>query len=192
MSAPAKCTATRSGELSARWRTQREMSMGRAGAPASLPLAGLEEALPAEALDTDLRRPGQHERAAAAVAVQPLERHRLHDRAPAARAHGEAADVIGVLHHRVLRGIGAQATVLRRVEPRLGDRAVEERLRLLELEAHLAHRELLGRALARPPSRRAWRFPAQVGGGEVEGGWGEAGYGRHSVRNMWGQRSAAW
>src|SRR5580765_8791917 len=150
MSAPAKCTATRSGELSARWRTQREMSMGCA---ASVPLAGLEEALPPEALEADLRRPGQHERAAAAVAVQPLERHRLHDRAPAARAHSEAADVVGVLHHRVLRGISAQPTVLWRVEPRLGDRAVEERLGLLELEAHLAHRELLGRALARPAPR---------------------------------------
>src|SRR5260370_40831953 len=82
-------------------------------------LAGLVERLAADAVEADFRGPGQHERATAAVAIDALKRETLQHRLPAAGADRLHRAGIGVLHHGVLGGIGAQQELLARVRARL-------------------------------------------------------------------------
>src|SRR5437016_72160 len=70
-------------------------------------LAGLVERLAADTIEADFRGPGQHQRAAAAVAIDAFQRQALEHRLPAAGADRLGRDGVGVLHHRVLGGIGA-------------------------------------------------------------------------------------
>src|SRR5437870_12121869 len=75
-------------------------------------LAGLIQALPAQAVEADLGGPRQHQRAAAAVAIDALETEVLEHGLAAAGADGLGGERVGVLHHGVLGRIGAQHLLL--------------------------------------------------------------------------------
>src|SRR5262245_35276282 len=60
--------------------------------------AGLVERLAADPVEAQLRRPGQHQRAAPRIAVQALERQVLQHRLPAASADREPAQLVRVFH----------------------------------------------------------------------------------------------
>src|SRR5262245_14869101 len=98
-------------------------------------LAELVARLAADAVGAEFRRPWQHQRAAAAVAIDALERQALEHRLPAAGAERLRRDGVGVLHHRVLGGVGAQHLLLARIGTPLGDRLEPERLGQLQRNA---------------------------------------------------------
>src|SRR5947208_7396522 len=79
-------------------------------------LARLVERFAADAIEAELGSPGKHESTAARVAVKALERERFQHRLAAAGADGERADRVGVLHDRVLRRVGPQASLLGRID----------------------------------------------------------------------------
>ena len=126
----------------------------------------------------DFRGPGQHQRAAAAVAIDPLQRQRLQHRLAAAGADRLGRDRVGVLHHRVLRGVGAQHLLLGRIGARLADRLEPHRLGLLQHDLHLGDRDLLGRIHPPLDRRRARHLAAQIAHGEIVGRLREAHIGR--------------
>jgi len=67
-----------------------------------------------------------------------------------------------------------------------------DRLDLLQLDLHLRHRDLLGRVHPAFDRRRARHLAAQIAHGEIVGGLRETHIVGDSVRNICGQRIAAW
>src|SRR5258706_15753051 len=128
-SRPSKCKAVLEGNCIAQPSMRRARLIVR--------LAGLVERLAADAVEAQFRRPGQHQRTAARVAVQALERQALQHGLPAAGTDRERAQRVGVLHDGVLGGIGPQACVLWRVDPRVLQPAPKKSARLLALFSQL-------------------------------------------------------
>jgi hypothetical protein len=103
-----------------------------------------------------------------------------------------AGRCVGVFHDGVVRRVQAHARVLVGVDPRVACVLQEQRARLLELDAHLGHRDLLGRVHAALDRRHARHLGAQVLHREVVGRLRNAHVGGDSVANMCGKRDAAW
>src|ERR1700738_848371 len=70
--------------------------------------AGLVQRLAADAVETELGGPWQHQRTAAAVAIDPLQGPRFQHRLTAAGADRQRRDLVGALHRGILRGVSAQ------------------------------------------------------------------------------------
>src|SRR6266513_1973897 len=134
---PSKWIATLDGHCAA------QRSMMREKFNSVVRLAGLVERLAADAIEAQLGGPWQHQRSAARIAVQALERQRLEHRLPAAGADRELAEVVGVFHDRELRRVGAQPRVLRRIDARVLEHAQEQATGLLELHPQFRDRDLL-------------------------------------------------
>src|SRR3954451_19128056 len=91
---------------------QRRITACRAASGARLTglvrLAALVERFAADAVEAELGSPWQHQRAAAAVAVDPLQRQRPQHGLTATGTDGEGRDLVGALHCGILRGVSAQ------------------------------------------------------------------------------------
>ena len=74
--------------------------------------AGLVQRFAADAVETEFGGPRQHQRTAAAVAIDPLQRQRFQHRLAAAGADRQRRDLVGAFHRGILRGIGAQHLLL--------------------------------------------------------------------------------
>src|ERR1700693_2446223 len=83
------------------------------GPPLLVRFTGLVQRLAADAVETELGGPRQHQRAAAAVAIDALERQRLQHRLAAAGADRQRRDLVGALHRGILRGVSAQHLLFR-------------------------------------------------------------------------------
>src|ERR1700683_889372 len=70
--------------------------------------AGFVQRFAADAVETEFGGPWQHQRTAAAVAVDPLEGARLQHRLGAAGAERKRRELVGALHRRILRGVSTQ------------------------------------------------------------------------------------
>src|SRR6187399_306326 len=137
---PAKWIAGLSGANAALRSIRSERSM-----TSVVLLARLVQRLASEAIETDLGGPWQHQRAAAAVAIDAFERQAFQHRLSAAGADRLGGERVRVLHHGVLRRIGTQHLFLGGIGARLAYRLEPERLGLLQHDAHLGDRDLLGR-----------------------------------------------
>src|SRR3954447_17757501 len=104
------------------------------GPPSVVRFAGLVQRLAPDPVEAELGCPGQHQRAAAAIAIDALEWQRAEHGLSAAGPDRERGELIGALHHGILRGIGTQYLLLARIGARLGDRLEPDRLDLLELD----------------------------------------------------------
>src|SRR5438270_10144173 len=93
-------------------------------------LAGLVERLAADAIEAEFGGPWQHQRAAAAVAIDALQRQRFQHGLTATGADRQRRDLVGALHRGILRGVSAQHLLLARIRASLGDRLKPDRLDL--------------------------------------------------------------
>src|SRR5258708_16853949 len=83
--------------------------------------AGLVQRLAADAVETEFGGPRQHQRAAAAVAIDPLQRQRFQHRLSTAGADRKRPELVGAFHLGILRRVSAQPLLLLTVAP--GSRA---------------------------------------------------------------------
>src|SRR6187455_400426 len=97
---PAKWIAGLSGANAALRSIRSERSM-----TSVVLLTRLVQRLAPEAIEANLRGPRQHQRAAAAVAIDALERQILQHRLAAASADRLRGERVRVLHHCVLRRV---------------------------------------------------------------------------------------
>src|ERR1700682_3540941 len=141
-------------------------------------LAGLVQRLAADAVETELGGPWQHQRTAAAVAIDPLQRQRFQHRLAAAGADRQRRDLAGAFHRGILRGVSAQNLFLARIGAGFGDGLKPDCLDLLELDLHLRQRDLLGRIHPALDRWRAWHLAAQIAHGEIVSGLRQADIGR--------------
>src|SRR3954470_13396179 len=96
--------------------------------------AGLVECFAPDAVETEFGGPWQHQRTAAAVAIDSLQRQRFQHGLAAAGADRQCRDLVDAFHGRVLRGIRAQYLLFCGIGASLGDRLKPDRLDLLEFD----------------------------------------------------------
>src|SRR6202049_2540301 len=108
-------------------------------------LAGLVQRFAADAVETEFGGPGQHQRTAAAVAIDPLQRKRFQHRLAAAGADRECRELVGAFPRGILWGVSPRHLFFRWIGTGLGDRLEPDRLDLLQLDLHLGDRDLLAR-----------------------------------------------